>query len=245
MPERLPDFDVAVFAGDIDSPMTNSIRWLARQRDGVLGGKPVIFVMGNHEVYRFDIDVEPEGAKAEAVKYGIHVLDMNAVAIDGVRFMGCTLWTDYALYDDPEGAKKAARLSMNDHRLVRKGARYMTPDDVAETHAKHRAWLAEELRAPFEGPTVVVTHHLPSASSVAPRWMGNPITPAFASDLDGLILETQPDLWIHGHTHDSSDYRIGKTRILCNPKGYGPREMGETFENIAAFNEALVVKVGN
>lgn len=87
----------------------------------------------------------------------------------------------------------------------------------------------------FAGATVVVTHHAPHPGSIAPRYQRDLLTGAFASDCEDLILAGQPTLWIHGHMHHSADYRIGATRVLCNPHGYGR-------EN-PAFNSALIVEV--
>jgi hypothetical protein len=76
---------------------------------------------------------------------------------------------------------------------------------------------------------VVVTHHLPSQRCVAPQWAGHPLNPFFVCELDALIQERRPAIWIHGHTHDSVDVRVGETRILCNPFGY-PRTCGRFVE---------------
>jgi len=90
--------------------------------------------------------------------------------------------------------------------------------------------LDEELRKPFDGPTVVITHHAPSPRSIAGKFRGNPLNPAFASNLEPIIVAHQPVLWIHGHMHDSFDYRISKTRVVCNPRGYFPNELNPAFD---------------
>ncbi|WP_274534676.1 hypothetical protein [Aureimonas sp. AU20] len=95
--------------------------------------------------------------------------------------------------------------------------------------------MEEELTKPFDGPTVVVTHHAPTPRSIHPRYEGDVANPAFASDLTDLVARVGPDLWIHGHVHDSFDYRIGRTRVLANPKGYGDENK--------AFDQSLVVDV--
>ena len=91
------------------------------------------------------------------------------------------------------------------------------------------------LATPFDGPTVVITHHAPHWDSVHPKFRSDPVTGAFASDLSSLIIQHQPNLWVHGHVHNSSDYRVGTSRIVCNPHGYGN-------EN-PAFNGQFVVEV--
>src|SRR5690606_37391535 len=84
-------------------------------------------------------------------------------------------------------------------------------------------------------PTVVVTHHLPSAQSVNPKFTGDLLNAAYASDLDQVIEDGRPALWVHGHTHDSCDYQFGDTRVVCNPRGYDD-------EN-AVFDRKLVVEI--
>jgi Icc-related predicted phosphoesterase len=87
-------------------------------------------------------------------------------------------------------------------------------------HASSKAFLAETLATTFAGPTVVVTHHGPQWLSVHPRYRADLLTAAFVSDLSALIMDFQPNLWVHGHVHSSFDYSVGQTRVLCNPHGY-------------------------
>jgi Icc-related predicted phosphoesterase len=78
--------------------------------------------------------------------------------------------------------------------------------------------------------SVVVTHSVPSIQSIPERFQDHPLVPAFASNMENLIQEFSPRLWIHGHTHDSFDYQIGKTRIICNPRGYVPNAYNPDFD---------------
>ena len=106
-------FDVAVFAGDIWRPISSSIRWLTVQRDGPLQGKPVILVPGNHEFYEHEIGRSRAEGRQRADEVGIHLLDPGTVTIDGVRFLGSTLWTDYGLYGCPDASRRVAARAMN------------------------------------------------------------------------------------------------------------------------------------
>jgi hypothetical protein len=137
-----------------------------------------------------------------------------------VRFLGCTLWSDFALYG-PAGravAIESLRRVAPDFRVIAYGERRFTTDDWLALHRAHRAWLEARLAAPFAGPTVVVTHFLPHPGSIAPRFATHPLNPAFASDLQPLVARAT--LWIHGHSHAASDYRAGGARVVCNPRGY-------------------------
>ncbi|MEW8692247.1 MAG: hypothetical protein AB2535_14320 [Candidatus Thiodiazotropha endolucinida] len=96
-------------------------------------------------------------------------------------------------------------------------------------HEASRDWLAIMLAEPFDGRTVVVTHHAPSSQSVHPRYARDLLTPAFASNMENLMDSNRAALWIHGHTHDSFDYEIYETRVVCNPRGYSPEALNPDF----------------
>ena len=222
-----PEADVCVVAGDVLNGCGNSIRWL---HDNVSPAMPVIFVAGNHEFYDNSVLEGVEWGRVHAAECpGVHFLENNIAVIGGVRFLGCTLWTDYAL--DGKGRQERAWAManaegrLNDHRVIawRTLPRYeaFTPLRALELHERSRAFLSQELAKPFDGPTVVVTHHAPHVRSVHPRWKGSSLNPAFTSDLSELVELYRPQLWVHGHTHDSFDYVVRDTRVVCNPRGYG------------------------
>jgi Icc-related predicted phosphoesterase len=244
IPNPAPDYDVLIAAGDIHTPLTAGLRWLAERADG----RPVIYVPGNHEWYayreRFTVSDEALRGQEIAAELGIHLLQDAEVVIDGVRFLGSSLWTDYEIYGNAHAAMLYASNWMNDHRVI-------FPDEMGEAleprqalawHKQSRFWLSDALSVPFPGPTVVVTHHLPHPGSIHPRYAGDKLTPAFCSDLSELVENSGAALWVHGHTHSSCDYRAGSTRVVCNPKGYGPVSRGGPIEN-AEFVANLVVEI--
>ena len=246
LPEDLGEFDAAVFAGDISRPITSAIRWIEQQVEGPLKGRPVAFVPGNHEFYHDEIHSALRAGKALAEQCGIHMLAPGCVVIGGVRFIGATLWTDFNLFGNSRVARVAARHAMNDHRLIRiagEGSKKaFTPEAAAATHRSELAFLTKRLSEPFEGATIVVSHHAPHPGSIQPKFRGDQLAPAYCSDLSALIDQYQPALWIHGHDHGSHDYRVGQTRILSNQAGY-PRSGGER-EN-PNFNPRLIVEVAS
>ena len=246
----LPEADVCVLAGDISKPLAESIEWAANE---IAWKMPVILVPGNHEFYGNSVGGGlRRGIEAAARHPSVHLLIDASVVIDRVRFVGGILWTDYALgaaTEPGEGrdrdiayAMRNASGLLNDHRAIRRvdrpeaGSRpEWMPVDARQAHHRTRAYLESVLAEGFDGPTVVVTHHAPTPSSVAPRFKDSPLNPAFASDLTDMIWTYQPDLWIHGHVHDSFDYELDQTRVIANPRGYGQ-------ENLA-FDPSLVVEV--
>jgi hypothetical protein len=220
---RAPAHDVYVCAGDF-ARLDDAIGMLT---SGVYGNGITVLVPGNHEYYGTVIeDAERAGADlAGGTK--VFLLNPGEVILGDIRFLGCTLWTDYNLFGDRAAAMVQAWDGLNDHRLIktREGcrpgwSRQFKPEDALRRHERELAWLDAQLAIPFEGPSVVVTHHGPSPRSVPERFRHDPMTPAFYSDIEALVLQHQPDLWIHGHTHDSFYYTIGRTRVICNPAGY-------------------------
>lgn len=239
-----PEYDVLVAAGDIHVA-SEAVRWLADRAEG----RPVVYVAGNHEWYGQVISQEAEKAMTIAAELGVHFL-MNAEATIGdVRFLGATLWTDYELMApfplSETGAMIEASKFLSDHRLIdiQPDVRF-TPTDALEFHRASRIWLTRELAAkPADiRKTVVVTHHLPDPRSIDPRFDGDVLNPAFASQMTDLVERGGADLWIHGHTHSSCDYLAGDCRVICNPKGYGPRRPGGPIEN-SRFDPRLVIEI--
>jgi len=239
-------FDVVVLAGDIHNSVSAALTWIAHERrDGTLAGKPVVYVPGNHEFYGGEIGPDPALPEADlAAELGIHLLAPGTVNLDGVRFIGATMWTDYALLGDVVRDRAAAEMGLNDHRLIiwceEQSERRFTTADALRLHRRDRTYVEEQLARPFDGPTVVVTHHAPHPRSVAPRHRESPLCPAFASDLSEMILQFAPTVWIHGHDHNSHDYRVGETRVFSNQAGYPYRTGGR--EN-PAYDPAATVEV--
>lgn len=135
-----------------------------------------------------------------------------------------------------------AEMKMNDYhriRLAGKGYRNLRPTDTLAIHKKHRKIIERALLIdPPHGKTVVVTHMLPSMLSIPDQYAGEELSPAYASNLDALVGAA--DIWIHGHTHTSMDYNIGKCRVVCNPCGYVMRTGNN--EN-SSFNPNLIIEI--
>ncbi|MDP3256719.1 metallophosphoesterase [Bosea sp. (in: a-proteobacteria)] len=245
-PKPMPEFDVAVFAGDMHRPIVAALDWMADQReDGPLLGRQIVYVAGNHEFYKSEMKGNLAAGAEQAAAVGIHLLQRRTVIIGDVRFIGCTLWTDYRLLGTPKPSMVFAGQELNDHRLIRyreEGGHYsrFMPWHAAAEHRLDLAFIRSELGKLHDGPTIVVTHHAPHPRSVQPRHQGSALSPAFVSDLSALIEDFQPELWIHGHDHGSHDYRVGRTRVLANQAGY-PNVHG--YRENPWFHPSLVVEV--
>jgi len=224
-PPSAPDHDICIVPGDL-----NHLEWSIDmlKRGELSNGSPTIYVPGNHDYYRQEsMEGAERLAEARVTRSNVFLANPAEYVFGGIRYLGCTLWTDYELYGNQMAAMGYAGHWLNDHRLIRTeagagshGTTAYTVLHALQRHKRELAWLESKLAEPFDGPTVVVTHHSPSPKSVPSRFDGDPLTPAFSSNLEWLIEKYQPAMWIHGHTHDSFDYMVGKTRIVCNPAGY-------------------------
>lgn len=239
MERPLNDADVVVLAGDISRPR-EAAAWSLRF------DKPVLYVMGNHEFYGSSLERAAAEMRRLCDGTHVHVLDGREVVLGGVRFLGTTLWTDFEADGTPErraAAEDEARRLMRDFSRIRlrEGEDALfAPHDAAALFRRQAAWLDERLRTPHAGPTVVITHHAPSMRSIHPRFAGSLLNACFVSDAEHLLGAERACLWIHGHTHDSFDYRLGGTRVVCNPRGY---VRGGIAEN-ACFDPDFMVEVG-
>ena len=231
--------DVVVLAGDIARP-AEAVAW-ARSL-----GRTVLYVPGNHEFYGNSLPGTRAALRALCEGTNVHLLDDATITLQGVRILGSTLWTDFLLYGTGEGrdaAVAAGSRFMRDFQRIRiddASDTVFTPDACAAQFQRHAAWLEQALARPWDGPTVVITHHAPSPGSVHPRFAGSPVNACFVSDAEALVAGSGAALWVHGHTHDSFDYQVGGTRVLCNPRGYVRDGVTEN----ANFDPALVVEIG-
>lgn len=230
------DVDVVVLAGDI-SKKDHGIHW-AR---ATWPHQEIIYVAGNHEFYHTERNNCLSKLRSTASENGVHFLENDEVIIQGVRFLGCTLWTDFELFKGKypkTKVMKACKEGLADFRWVKEFLWPFTPNEAKRLFNQSKNWLKQKLvDEPFDGNTVVITHHLPSFLSIAPEYTESLSSAGFASHLDELLGYSK--LWIHGHTHTSFDYISKVTRVVCNPRGYMIR--GE-IEN-TKFDPSFVVVI--
>lgn len=223
-------FDAVVIAGDVHVPLVRSLEWVAERFLGV----PVVYVPGNHDFWwdrgetRYTLSDQVRLGRAAADRLGVHLLMDSAVTIGDIHFVGATMWTDFRLgaFGLLHGLRSAGgRGGMADYRRIRTGptSRHrIQPEDVLRIHRASRPFVQGAIR-PAPERTVVVSHHAPSRRSLTPH---EDLEWCYASDLEGLIAETRPALWIHGHVHRHADYALHDTRIVCNARGHVEEETG-------------------
>lgn len=239
-PLKVPAADVCICAGDIcDGGPAKTVHFLGEY---VSRSMPVILVPGNHEYYRSSIiEGLKEALDTASHRYpNVHVLSRRAVTIGGYRFVGATLWGDFNLYGNMSWAMRAAQNELNDYRKIKVSKepfQRFTPGHASRFSHMDRQFIRCTLDEQHVGPTVIVTHHAPSVLSLAPEFVGDPLTPSFVSNLEPDIAKYQPVAWVHGHLHNRSDYQIVDTRVICNPRGY-------TDEPVPDFDPSLVIDLG-
>jgi hypothetical protein len=240
---------ICVLAGDIgiaDYPST----YVDFVHQMAIRHKAVIYLAGNYEFYHssflrvHDKIKESIGSEFNNIHIGNNFTVNFTNEEENIFFICSTLWTDI---------NKADPLSMwdvksglNDYNYIRTGTidnpykRPLDPVDTIKDHNISKVYIFEQIQTIKQNdPTakiVVVTHMAPSYQSVIEKYKNSRLTPAFVSELSNEILDTSPMLWIHGHVHDSLDYMIGETRIVCNPRGYIGQEVNP------AFNPNLIIE---
>jgi predicted phosphohydrolase len=231
----VPEADAVLLAGDIFVGPK-----LDRGEHYKTLGKTFYYIPGNHEYYGGNWFLTSGKIRDFFENSNVVFMSDDTKLLDNgrVRLIGSTLWTDFWV-STPTGGKEHhgmyCRRGMADFDVIEG----LTTDRWLDRHNRSRDYIKHVLSNKHDGPTIVMTHFMPSAKSSHPRFHGSPLNGGFYCELDHLIEEYQPDYWIHGHTHDCFDYMIGKTRVICNPKGY-PYANGNENKN---FNTKLIIEV--
>ncbi len=209
--------DVVILAGDVNIG-TKGIEWIK----STIEDKPVIYVLGNHEYYKGSYPKTLNKIKALANETNVHVLENKSVTIDDVCFHGSTMWTDFSLFGNPRIYGSMCQEKMNDYKKIRRDPSYskLRSIDTFNMHLRSLKWLENSLEESESKVNIVVTHHAPSPKSIPVMYNLDPISSAYASNLEDTLTKYNPDIWVHGHIHEPKDYVIGKTRGICNPHGY-------------------------
>lgn len=209
--------DLVILAGDINLG-TKGIEWIKEN----IPDKPVIYVLGNHEYYKGTYPNTLRKIIELGENSNVHVLENNFIEFEGIRFHGATLWTDFSLFGNPVEYGIICQGKMNDYKLIRRDPSYskLRTIDTYKIHQISKNWLQNSLAESKGYKNVVITHHAPSIKSLPTLYKADPISSAYASNLEDLITEYKPAYWIHGHIHTPVRYKIGETEVICNPHGY-------------------------
>lgn len=219
--------DLVILAGDIDKK-ARGVKW-ANEAFSC----PTVYICGNHEFYDGHIDRTLQ-KMTEAAEPHVHVLENQSLVINNTRILGTTGWTDFCSTGDQVAASRQAWDSMSDFKYIRVDAGYrrLRPQDLIARNHIAKVWLTQQLEQPFDGKTIVITHHAPSSVVAGTKHDGH-LSAAYANDWP-LLIE-QADLWVFGHTHQSVDVELVGCRVISNPRGYPNEPTG--------FNASLDIEV--
>jgi Icc-related predicted phosphoesterase len=197
----------------------------------------VIYVEGNHFYYHNDFFGRIQELKSKLSLPGnVHFLENESVEINGVLFVGATLWTDFLGKDF--FMMQYARTHMNDFFVIKKSdGTHLVPEETVDLFQESKRFIFETLVTSGKKKKVVVTHHGVCSLSIHDQFRGDSLNCAFMTDISNEIIDHGPDLWIHGHTHNSLDYTLGRTRVVVNPYGYKDVEVNSQFD------KQLVIKL--
>ena len=256
--------DLVILAGDT-AHAPDAVMVAAKMFPGV----PLVMVGGNHEHYHTGLPINDgfDAMRRAAAGHGltqkrpVHVLEDEEVVVEvqgvPVRFIGATLWTDFALFDNPVRDRMFVERGLNDFRAIRgrgvnllslfmggDGTKALQTDEWLDRHDASKAFIQARLAVPHPGPTIVVTHHLPSMRSVIPQYRKDRVSAGFASRLDDVVGMCAT-LWVHGHTHSSRRWRHScGTLVVCNPAGYVRRnKAGQLWRENVDFDPRLVIDI--
>lgn len=159
--------DVVVLAGDINLG-TKGIEWIQKK----IKDKPVLYVLGNPEYYKGSYPKTLNKVKAIAENSNVHLLEDSFIDIVGIRFHGCTLWTDFSIFGDPIEFGIICQSAMNDYKMIRRDPSYskMRSIDTYKINQVSRKWLDQSLENSDMSKNIVVTHHAPSLQSVPEQY---------------------------------------------------------------------------
>ena len=242
----LTEADVVILAGGILPSSVSAVQW-ARQQEAFQTVKAVVYVPGVLEHWGAFPHSALEQMCEAAQGSNVHPLDRGELVISGVRFLGCTLWTDFSLKvktengfsSNPQRAKKLEQECMNQRWKAPRGEAHFIQDGIGKPLPlvemsvwEHRAsvsWLEEKLAEPFQGKTVVISHHAPHRNSVPPTLIDSWNAPSAANDLPEKFFSV-PELWAHGNTSSNVLYQIKQCLVFSNARSQGTDRINQDFD---------------
>jgi len=221
--------DIIVLAGDIHNTYKRNLNFagkLVKEHN-----KPVISVFGNHEFYtsgNVDLDYN-KGLDLISGTKDLYLLQCSSCIIDNIKFIGCTLWSDFSFNTGgnvslQEDNAYLAQAKMTDFRYIRQKNQYNRFNAIKSIKLFNdsKIFLKKELAKEYSGKTVIVTHFTPHINCIDPRSVNDEINCYYVAEVSDIIRDFKFDLWISGHSHYSSNFKLfnGEKRFVSNQIGY-------------------------
>ncbi len=220
------EVDVLVLAGDVGSFSNTENISDYKKHIGYCASlfKHVIVIAGNHEYYGNTLPTVEGYIRNIILDFSnVHFLQRQSIVIDGVRFIGCTLWSEPTI----------DKHLISDFTKIK----YMSIPVYKQLYNTDLKYLTKELLQlpdPDVKTTVVITHHLPSYQLVHQRYIDDPANCFFASNVEHLMKNV--DYWLCGHTHTGIYKEINGCKCYINPYGYPFEKKYET-----KFDDSLII----
>ena len=190
----------------------------------------VIWVPGNHEYYRENLDTYEHPLHRE-IRNNIALVNDTTINYKGVNFIAATLWSKISV----QNAWMIER-GMSDFHLIKTGQSRLSSVGFNFLHRQSLNFIQAELEKHNCVPTIVCSHHVPTFINYPEQYKGSSLNEAFASELSPLIEELGPEAWIFGHHHvNIPAFTIGKTQMLTNQLGYVDRNEHIWYSSEAYF----------
>lgn len=223
-------FAAVIVAGDLSNDPERKWRRHLGRLAGRVGAGRLHVLPGNHDYYGIGLG-EDDRLRAICAELGVSFAQQAQITVGRRRFLCATLWT---------GCEGMAGTETSDfRRIAGPSGGVLRPADIAALHQAQCNWLASALDTPWEGETVVVTHHAPMRELLTP---GHQPASAYAADLDALALtrgaavrgpaRRGPALWLYGHTHHGMTLRSHETEFRNVSFGL-PKEVEASSERSA------------
>ncbi|HMC86328.1 MAG TPA: metallophosphoesterase [Chitinophagaceae bacterium] len=173
------------------------------------------WIAGNHEYYDSDIN-RRSGTVMEKIRDNILLVNNQSFVHGSTRLIFSTLWSHVS-----KPNRRRVENSISDFNAILLNGKRFTADDFNVLHDNDLAFIRTELETPWDGITIVATHHVPTFMNYPKKYKGDPINEVFASEQTDLIIKTSPTHWIYGHNHSNTPpFNIGLTQLITNQLGY-------------------------
>jgi predicted phosphohydrolase len=210
----IPKADTLIIAGDF-VPFAQMKDHLPAMEKICEPFKQVYWLPGNHEYYYDDIN-HRSGSFEEKILPNLTLINNRSITLGQVELIFSTLWTSISI---EKSLFIQQRLS--DFFTIKKGEKHLDVIAYNEKHASSLSFIRHALENSQDKKQVVITHHCPTFRNYPPQYANSPINEAFAVELETMIEDTKPALWIYGHTHiNTPAFQMGVTQMFTNQLGY-------------------------
>jgi 3',5'-cyclic AMP phosphodiesterase CpdA len=170
---------------------------------------------GNHEYYHFDV-TDKCGILNERIKNNVTLVNNTSVVHDGVKLLFSTLWSHISIANQWQIER-----NLNDFHQIKHNGSHFTSEHYNSLHHESLDFIKQTVNQSSGDKMVVFSHHCPTFLNYPPKFKGDVLNEAFATELYSFIESSNIAYWGYGHHHfNTPDFFIGNTRLVTNQLGY-------------------------